>query len=77
MWSIEAKTFGDDPNYFRMYGLTEAAARRVHKEMANSGEWPYVRSWDTEAERKQKESDARIANYFQELQDGVGEGQTP
>ena len=75
MWSIEAKTFGDNPNYFRMYGLTEVESRRLHKEMADSGEWPYVRSWDAEAEHKQQEADARIKAYFESLEDGVGEGQ--
>ena len=75
MWVIEAKTFGDDPNYFRMYGLTEVESRRLHKEMADSGEWPYVRSWDVEAEAAQKESDDRITSYFQSLEDGIGEGQ--
>jgi hypothetical protein len=76
MWTIEAKTFGDDPNYFRMYGLTAAEARRMHSEMANSGEWPYVRSWDADAESAQKESDSRIAEYFKSLEDGIGEGQS-
>lgn len=75
MWAVEAKTFGENSNYFRMYGLTAAAARKLHKEMANSGEWPYVRSWDLEEERKQKEADTRVAEYFQSLEDGVGEGQ--
>jgi hypothetical protein len=76
MWAIEAKTFGEDPNYFRMYGLTEAESRRIHKEMTDSGEWPYVRSWDAEAERKQSESDARIAAWSKEIEDGIGEGQS-
>jgi hypothetical protein len=75
MWVIEAKTFGDDPNYFRMYGLTKEESRRLHKEMADSGEWPYIRSWDAEAEAAQKESDDRITAYFQSLEDGIGEGQ--
>lgn len=75
MWAVEAKTFGEDPNYFRMYGLTEAAARKLHSDMANSGEWPYVRSWDLDAEREDKEAERRINEYFQSLEDGIGEGQ--
>jgi hypothetical protein len=75
MWAIEAKTFDEDPNYFRMYGLTAAEARRMHSEMANSGEWPFVRSWDADAEATQKEADTRIKDYFQSLEDGIGEGQ--
>ena len=76
MWAIEAKTFGDDPNYFRMYGLTEAESRRMHKEMANSGECPYVRSCDPAGEPEQPESDARITAWSKEIEDGIGEGQS-
>lgn len=75
MWAVEAKTYGDNPNFFYMYGLTYSAARRLHKDMANSGEWPYVRSWDTVAERKEEEAQRRIDEYFQSLEDGTGEGQ--
>lgn len=75
MWAVEAKTFGDNSKYFRMYGLTTEAARKLHGELANSGEWPYVRSWNTEEEQKQKEADTRVAEYFESLEDGIGEGQ--
>lgn len=65
MWMVEAKTFclEADPEYFRYGPLTEKQARAIHKELANSGEWAIVRSWDLEAERKQKEADERIKNY--------------
>lgn len=75
MWAVEAKTLGEEPNFFRMYGMSESEARRLHTDLANSGEWPYVRSWNTEAEREQQEADARIKAYFQSLEDGIGEGQ--
>lgn len=75
MWAVEAKTFGDNPDFFYTSGLTEAASRKLHTDLANSGEWPYVRSWNTEADREQKEADARIKAYFESLEDGVGEGQ--
>jgi hypothetical protein len=58
-----------------MYGLSASDARRIHGEMVNGGEWPYVRSWDAEVQTAQKESDSRIVEYFKSLEDGIGEGQ--
>lgn len=67
MWAVEAKNFGDNPDYFYASGLTESESKKIHKAMANSGEWALVRSWDLEAERKQKESDERIKNFRKPL----------
>lgn len=75
MWMVEAKTLGEDPQYFRYGPVSEKESRRIHNELADSGEWPVVRSWCLEQERKQKESDARIAAWVKEIEDGIGEGQ--
>ena len=50
MWAIEAKNFGNNPDYFYVSGLTQEESKRMHKSMANSGEWAMVRSWDKVAE---------------------------
>ena len=63
MWAVEARKYGENPDYFYMSGLTQAESRRRHKKLANSGEWGYVRSWDLVAEMEQKKSDERIKNW--------------
>jgi hypothetical protein len=75
MWIVEAKTFGDDPQYYRYGPVSEKESRRIHEELANSGEWALVHSWSLDAEQKQKESDARILAWSKEIEDGIGEGQ--
>ena len=63
MWAIEAKNFGDNPDYFYVSGLTQEESKRMHKSMANSGEWAMVRSWDKVAEWEQEEANERIRNW--------------
>lgn len=75
MWMVEAKTAGENPQYFRYGPTTEKQAHLLHNELANSGEWSSIRVWDLDAEREQEDSDARIKEYFQSLEDGAGEGQ--
>lgn len=75
MWMVEARTFGEDPQFFRYGPVSEKEARKIHKNLADSGEWAVVRSWSIEEELKQKESDARILAWAKEIEDGVGEGQ--
>jgi hypothetical protein len=67
MWAIEARNFGDDPDYFYASGLTQVESRRLHSELANSGEWAMVRSWDLVAEAEQKKADERIKNFRKPL----------
>ena len=64
MWAVEAKKFGDNPDYFYTSGLTEAESKRMHKQLANSGEWGFVRSWDKQAEWEAEEAQKRIDNFF-------------
>jgi len=63
MWAIEAKNFGDHPDYFYVSGLTEAESKKMHNSMANSGEWAMVRSWDKVAEWEQEKANERIRNW--------------
>jgi hypothetical protein len=63
MWAVEAKKFGDNPDYFYISGLTETESKRMHKQMANSGEWEFVRSWDKVAEWEQEKANKRIRNW--------------
>ena len=74
MWAIEAKNFGENPDYFYLSGLTEAESRKKHKQFSNSGEWAFVRTWSKTAEWEQQ-SDLRIKQWGLERQDGLGEGQ--
>ena len=75
MWMIEAKTAGEDAQFFRYGPANERVARKIHSDLTVSGEWDVVRVWSIEAELKQKESDARILAWAKEIEDGVGEGQ--
>lgn len=75
MWAIEAKNFGENPDYFYMSGLTQKESRRQHAKLSNSGEWAMVRSWDLVAEWERQESNRRITDFFAEHEDGIGEGQ--
>lgn len=63
MWAVEAKNFGDNPDYFYVSGLTQEESKKMHKSMANSGEWAMVRSWDKVAEWEQEISNERIRNW--------------
>ena len=67
MWAIEAKNFGDNPDYFYVSGLTQEESKRMHKSMANSGEWAMVRSWDKVAEWEQEEANERIRNWKKDV----------
>ena len=75
MWMVEARTFGEDAQFFRYGPVSEKVSRKIHSDLTDSGEWAVVRSWSIEAELKQKESDARILAWAKEIEDGVGEGQ--
>ena len=63
MWAVEARNYGDNPDYFYMSGLTQSESRKHHSQLSNSGKWAMVRSWDLEAERKDKEAAERIRNW--------------
>lgn len=75
MWAVEARKFGDQPDYFYMSGLTATESRRRHQKLANSGEWAMVRSWDLQAEWEREQADLRIAEWAKQREDGIGEGQ--
>ena len=75
MWAVEARNYGENPDYFYLSGLTQKEARRRHAKLSNSGEWSSVRSWDLVAEMEQRLSDERVINWAKELEDCIGEGQ--
>lgn len=50
MWAIEAKNFGDNPDYFYISGLTKEESRKLHSDLDRSKEWAMVRSWDKQVE---------------------------
>lgn len=50
MWAVEAKTFGDNPNYFYMSGLTQEQSRELHSQLDLSKEWAMIRSWNKQQE---------------------------
>lgn len=75
MWAVEARNYGDRPDYWYMSGLTAAEARARHSKLANSGKWAMVRSFDLVAQWEQEAADRRIAQWAKERADGVGEGQ--
>jgi len=63
MWAIEARNFGDNPDYFYMSGLTQSESRKHHSQLSNSGKWAMVRSWDLQAEWEQEQANERIKNW--------------
>lgn len=63
MWAVEAKSFGPEPTRYCVYGLTQAESRKRHSELSNSGKWAIVRSWDLEAEARDREAAERIKNW--------------
>ena len=63
MWAVEAKNFGDNPDYFYMSGLTQTESRKRHADLSNSGKWAMVRSWDLVAEWEQEKANERIRNW--------------
>lgn len=67
MWAVEAKNFGDNPDYFYISGLTEEESKKMHKDFANSGEWAMVRSWDKQAEWEREKANERIRNWRKEF----------
>lgn len=67
MWAVEAKNFGDNPDYFYMSGLTQSESRKLHSDLSNSGEWAMVRSWDKIAEWEQEKANQRIRNWSKEF----------
>ena len=69
MWAVEARNYGDTPDYFYMSGLTEKESLRRHNRLANSGKWAMVRSWDRGAELEAEAADRRIAQWAKELED--------
>lgn len=66
MWAVEARNFGENPDYFYMSGITQKEARRRHAKLSNSGEWSSVRSWDLVAEMEQRLSNKRVKNWRKE-----------
>lgn len=75
MWAVEARNYGDTPDYFYMSGLTEKQSLRYHNQLANSGKWAMVRSWDRGAELEAEAAAQRIAQWGAERRDGVGAGE--
>ena len=69
MWAVEARNFGENPDYFYMSGITQKEARRRHAKLSNSGEWSSVRSWDLVAEMEQRLSNERVRNWRKEYVD--------
>ena len=67
MWAVEAKTFGKNADYFYISGLNQRQSRSLHSELANSGEWAMVRSWDLQAEWEQQQANKRIRNWKKEV----------
>lgn len=63
MWAVEARNYGDKPDYWYMSGLTEEESRRRHKKLANSGKWAMVRSFDLVAQWEQEKANERIRNW--------------
>lgn len=63
MWAVEARNYGDNPDYWYMSGLTEAESRKRHAALSNSGKWAMVRSWDLVAEWEQEKANERIRNF--------------
>lgn len=63
MWAVEARNYGENADYFYLSGLTQAESKKMHKDLANSGEWAMVRSWDKQAEWEQEEANKRIRNW--------------
>jgi len=63
MWAVEARNFGENPDYFYMSGITQKEARSRHAKLSNSGEWSSVRSWDLVAEMEQRLSNERVKNW--------------
>ena len=76
MWMVEAKTFGENPQFFRYGPVSEKESIQIHKELADSGDWSLVHSWNIVEKQKQEEADARILAWAKEIEDGIGEGQT-
>jgi hypothetical protein len=74
MWAVEARNYGEEPDYWYMSGLTEAESRKRHAVLSNSGKWAMVRSWDLVAEWEREAADRRIAQWAKEREDGIGEG---
>lgn len=76
MWAVEAKNYDsiDNPAFYKS-GLTETQSRRLHTKLINSGDWEFVRSWNLDAEAEDLAATQRINEYFQQLEDGIGEGQ--
>lgn len=63
MWAVEARNYGETPDYFYMSGLTQAESRKRHATLSNSGKWAMVRSWDLAAEWEQEKANERIRNW--------------
>ena len=74
MWMIEAKTSGPNPEYLRYGPVSKRSADSIFESLAGTGEYSTVRSWCLEAERKQKESNDRIAAWINENEDSIVEG---
>ena len=63
MWAVEARSYGENADYFYMSGLTEAESKRRHNKLWKSGKWAMVRSWDKQAEWEQEQAAKRIKEW--------------
>jgi hypothetical protein len=52
MWVVEARKFGQNPDYWYMSGLTQEESKARHQELYDQG-WAMVHSYEYENEEKQ------------------------
>mgnify|MGYP006899592674 CR=1 FL=1 len=71
MWAVEARNYGEKPDYWYMSGLTEKESRSRHANLSNSGKWAMVRSWDLKAQWEQEAADRRIAQWAKQCKEGL------
>jgi hypothetical protein len=72
MWMVEAKTFGEESQFFRYGPVSEAESRKIHNDLFTSGEWATVCSWKIAS----AQGDEEFLKLAQEIEDGIGEGQS-
>ena len=58
MWQVEASNAKGD--FYISSSLSQAASRKLHRELSNSGKWAMVRSFDMDSVLRKAEADARI-----------------
>jgi hypothetical protein len=56
MWQVEASNAKGD--FQIVSSLSQAASRKLHRELSNSGKWAMVRSFDMDSVLRKAEADA-------------------